>query len=262
MLKTFCAACSVVASLAHASAAAPIRFELPQVTVLAEGVLPTAGSFDVVMRVHPGDLPRRISSFNVDLRVDSSNVVLGPPQAAPTPAIPGPLLNFSPGSQTIRAARDDFPSSWPLQETNQLIRTPFSVAAGTVGSFRLTFGALNQVTDPSATALPIDVTDVGAIVVRYAGDFNHDDRVDAADLSIFARGFGAAGGAQHGQGDANADGAVDGSDFLIWQRQLGRQSPAGLPTSVPEPTALRLWLAGLVGRRRRAVHCQRRRGGP
>ena len=87
--------------------------------------------------------------------------------------------------------------------------------------------------------------------LNFPGDFNRDHVVDAADLAQWRSSFGVDAG-----GDANRDGVTDGSDFLAWQRTLGkgvRAAPAS--TSVPEPAAAMLLLAGLsaapLARRRR-----------
>jgi hypothetical protein len=78
-------------------------------------------------------------------------------------------------------------------------------------------------------------------VGELPGDFNHDDKVDAADLLKWQGDF-----SQNANSDADNDGDSDGADFLPWQRQLG----AGVPTvaasaDVPEPDAEALALLGL-----------------
>jgi hypothetical protein len=53
-----------------------------------------------------------------------------------------------------------------------------------------------------------------------AGDYNRDDRVDGADLTIWGAEFGSDSTLA---ADGNQDRNVDGSDFLLWQRDAGRQ---------------------------------------
>jgi hypothetical protein len=78
-------------------------------------------------------------------------------------------------------------------------------------------------------------------VGELPGDFNRDDKVDAADLLKWQGDF-----SQNANSDADNDGDCDGADFLAWQRQLG----AGVPTvaasaDVPEPAAGALALLGV-----------------
>jgi len=89
-------------------------------------------------------------------------------------------------------------------------------------------------------------------VGELPGDFNHDDKVDAADLLKWQGDFG-----QNGDSDADNDNDSDGADFLAWQRQFAGET-AAVPASarVPEPSALGLGacclgLLGAVARRRR-----------
>jgi T5SS/PEP-CTERM-associated repeat protein len=78
-------------------------------------------------------------------------------------------------------------------------------------------------------------------------DFNHDNRVDAADLGVWRDAFGVElpTGAPPA-GDADWDRIVDGRDFLLWQRRLGGPAvaplaePAALPLSVLVSCALLL----------------------
>jgi autotransporter-associated beta strand protein len=74
-------------------------------------------------------------------------------------------------------------------------------------------------------------------VTRYdlPGDFDNNNIVDAADLTVWRNGM-AAGNAT---GDTNGDGYSNGADFLIWQRFLGATNPVvAAVAAVPEPTSL------------------------
>ena len=84
---------------------------------------------------------------------------------------------------------------------------------------------------------------VTSTVTYLAADFDTDDDVDGADLTIWELAMGAT-----DLGDADNDGDSDGNDFLAWQRQytgpLGGISPS--TTSVPEPTTALLLLTGML----------------
>jgi len=74
------------------------------------------------------------------------------------------------------------------------------------------------------------------------GDFNNDQQVDGADLTVWKGAFGATAAA-----DADGDGDSDGADFLAWQRNLGAGVPAvAAAGAVPEPNSAALILAGVA----------------
>jgi len=85
----------------------------------------------------------------------------------------------------------------------------------------------------------------------FSGDYNHDGKVDGADLSTWKGDFGKVEAGLMADGDA--DGDADGADFLIWQRNRGTPPPAIAASGlVPEPAGLWLATAGglaLAGRR-------------
>lgn len=88
----------------------------------------------------------------------------------------------------------------------------------------------------------------------HNADFNDSGTVDAADLTHWQTGFGAANGAEPTQGDANGDQKVDGVDFLIWQRQLAAPNSAGQSLAIPEPQSwllIAMWLWASSTRRQR-----------
>jgi len=84
-----------------------------------------------------------------------------------------------------------------------------------------------------------------------SADFDEDDDVDGVDFLVWQRGFGAPGA--HADGDANYDDQVNGLDFDVWKTQFGE--PAGGLTTVPEPSAIGVAIAGAAamatGKRRR-----------
>lgn len=71
-----------------------------------------------------------------------------------------------------------------------------------------------------------------------SADFNHDGRVNGADLTIWRNSFGSGNG-----GDANGDGVTNGADFLVWQRQIKASIAA-----VPEPSAIVMLLGCVLWR--------------
>lgn len=83
----------------------------------------------------------------------------------------------------------------------------------------------------------------------FTADFNHDGKVNGADLGIWGDAFN-----MTAAGDANGDNVTNGADFLIWQRQVGSGGPAiGAAGAVPEPAAAWLLAMGAA-----AWACRRR----
>jgi autotransporter-associated beta strand protein len=83
------------------------------------------------------------------------------------------------------------------------------------------------------------ITGTGSLnVLTYdlPGDFDNNNIVDAADLTVWRAGM----ANNNATGDTNGDGRSNGQDFLIWQRNLGATyTPAVAATAaVPEPTSL------------------------
>ena len=87
------------------------------------------------------------------------------------------------------------------------------------------------------------------IGVEPSADFDVDGDVDGADFLRWQRGFGASGGASHGQGDAELDLDVDGGDLNFWKSQLGAATAA--TAAVPEPGAWLIVSTSLFAVRRR-----------
>jgi parallel beta-helix repeat protein len=94
-------------------------------------------------------------------------------------------------------------------------------------------------TRPQGAAIDVGAHELAA--AGLAGDFDADGNVDAADLAAWKQGF--------------ASGTLGGGDFLVWQRQLGAGTGAGI---VPEPAGELLatilaCAAHCLGRRVRCV---------
>ncbi|MEN1679298.1 MAG: SpoIID/LytB domain-containing protein [Planctomycetota bacterium] len=91
--------------------------------------------------------------------------------------------------------------------------------------------------DPAAEFLP-----------RFAGDFNNDGVVDAADYTVWRDSVG-----QQGVGlsaDADDDGEVSVADYLVWKNNFGA-SPSPAAAAVPEPSTLAAVVCLWLVRRRR-----------
>lgn len=76
-----------------------------------------------------------------------------------------------------------------------------------------------------------------------AADFNDDNTVNAADLTVWKGAFGTG-----PAGDADGDNDSDGADFLVWQRQFGQSvTPSvGFAAAVPEPGTVALVCLGAL----------------
>jgi pectate lyase len=127
---------------------------------------------------------------------------------------------------------------------------PDTDADGMSNDFELRHGL--NVSDPAdrnlTTLSPVGYTNLEVYLnslmaplypADLAGDFNHDNQVDGADLTAWAAGFGVEISATHVDGDADGDQDVDGADFLKWQQQLGTAAASSQAAAVvPEPVAI------------------------
>jgi hypothetical protein len=257
-------ACLQVASFA-ATGNAAIRFELPEVSVIVSGSQSAVGNIDVVVRADASDLPKSVSSFNLDFQTSSSSLSLSPAQGAPNPLFAGDVLNFSPNSQTILAGEDVFPSSSSLFDGAGLVRVPFQVPVNVAGVFPIQFGLLNELTNANALPLTIQTTDTGSVTVitAIAGDYNHNGKVDAPDYVVWRKTLGST-------TDRAADGdqsfAVDSNDYGVWKANYGSVGSYGFGASnfgasnVPEPSSMMLLLTfaavtAALARRKPRIDC-------
>jgi len=99
--------------------------------------------------------------------------------------------------------------------------------------------------DLSLEFLLLDDPDAVNGVVLYesavgglAADFDNNNVVNGADLTVWRNNFGPG----NANADADNDGDSDGNDFLVWQRQLGQSAAAPAAGAVPEPSSLLLSL--------------------
>jgi hypothetical protein len=240
---------------------AVISFELPQVQVAPNMTgLPTTGSFNVVVRAAPADLPRLIGSLNIDFSVQNLLVKLGPPSipaANPLLSDPGPPSSpffFSDplNDQNVRWAHD-VPVDQPLADGKALVTVPFSVPAGLTGTFPLNFGPtlFNRLADTNANEVAVNIADTGSITVAnipvgVPGDYNSNGVVDAADYVVWRNNLGTA-FALPNEVSGVTPGSVTTDDYNAWRARFGNISGAGagalVGNAVPEPATLGLLLA-------------------
>ena len=171
-----------------------IWFELPQVTVTGNGLAPTSGFLDVVVRADAADLPKSVTAFNVDFAfTTATSIQFKTPQAAPNPLIAGTPLNFSPNAQRALAALDLASGATSLANGMGLVRVPFDVPAGVTGVFPLAFGPANQLADMDANAIGLATTDTGSITINsspaIAGDYNANGSVGPEDYLLWRSSF-------------------------------------------------------------------------
>jgi|GEM_PF-4625299 len=119
---------------------------------------------------------------------------------------------------------------------------PASFAQGFVANEAI--AALNQRYE-TLDLEPLSIVEIARLADIFAGDFDGNQSVDAADLTRWQSGFGTSGA------DADGDGDTDGADLLGWQRNLTSNLSGSLHT-VPEPTtatlAILLILVPLISR--------------
>jgi hypothetical protein len=90
----------------------------------------------------------------------------------------------------------------------------------------------------------------GALAINnaalLAGDYNHDDRVDAADYVLWRK---TVGSTSTFAADGTGDKVVDLADYNVWRHTFGLTVPgSGLSVgSVPEPTSALLLVVGFAG---------------
>lgn len=239
------------------STKAAIQFEIPDVSVIVSGSQVATGYLDITVHVDSVDLPKSVSSLNVDL-FTATALSFGPAEAAPSPLLSGSVINFSGSAQTVRAGIDVFPDSDPLFDGAGLVRIPFQIPSGTSGVFPIQFGQFNELTDVNATPLAIQTTDVGSVTVTVAitGDYNHNGIVDAADYVVWRDSLGST---TLLAADGDLNGSIGPGDFAVWRSHFGNQGgPMGSHFAVPEPSSLILlsmviFSRGFKTRNRRAT---------
>jgi hypothetical protein len=94
-----------------------------------------------------------------------------------------------------------------------------------------------------------EMLDAAAAINRdalLAGDYNHDDQVDAKDYAVWRKTFGST-TALAADGSGNQQ--IDQADFDVWRRNFGiAVAGSGVAiSSVPEPHGRVLAVVGVVG---------------
>jgi len=114
------------------------------------------------------------------------------------------------------------------------------------------FGGSSWLEDLNADGT-VDLADVATLIADLVGtsaaDFDLDGTVDGSDFLAWQRGFGTSPTARFDQGDSDLGGAVDAADLMAWSALYGTQgSPAvaASSTTVPEPTAISLFITALM----------------
>jgi hypothetical protein len=97
-----------------------------------------------------------------------------------------------------------------------------------------------------------------ALRVVMQGDYNRDNRVDAADYVVWRRTLNQS--VPNGEGaDGNYDGVINGLDYSVWRANFGAAAGTGTSTtavSVPEPVGTILLMSAMpitVWRRRKPI---------
>ena len=114
-------------------------------------------------------------------------------------------------------------------------------ADGTHTVFATGFGqASGMIFDPLTGHLYIAEQDFDRVWrVRFnhiPGDVNGDGKVDAADYTLWANGFGQVG--VDLSADLNDNGEVDAADYTVWANNFGMMAGSVGPRPVPEPSSL------------------------
>ena len=98
---------------------------------------------------------------------------------------------------------------------------------------------------PSPNRLPRHALDRARSTIP--GDANLDGKVDVNDLTIVLANFGQTTGMNWSTGDFNGDGRVDVNDLTIVLSHFGSSAGSGGMAAVPEPSAVALIGAGVIG---------------
>jgi len=230
-----------------------ISYELPELQIVGNHSIPTSGIFEILVRASSWELPLDVNAFNLDLVIDSPLVSLGPATPPITNGLfsGGTLTNFSPNSQSVRAVHT-IADAIPLADNKVLAEIPFEITAGQEGSFNLTFGSFNAMSNAAGQLLVPNTSASGFIEVSLpdVSDYNLDGIWNAGDYTVWRDSLGNSGidfladGTGPGL-DGLPDGIVDQHDYAYWKINFGLSSLSGSTSSsgnIPEPGSLLLFL--------------------
>jgi hypothetical protein len=235
-------------------------FRIPDITVESNGLDSTLGMLDVTLDL-TGDYaisPPTIASYNVALELagEPADVMFGLPQDMQENQLLAAGNVFADATElphTIRFAKDALTPAAAI-DGGVMVSVPFMVNAGVTGRFPIRFVPGNELTNPSAQALPIVLVD-GSITVVAAksppvGDYNVDGHVDTADYIVWRKLLGFSGA--NLPADGNGDGEVDDGDYNLWRAGFGQSlsgaaTATAAATAIPEPaTILSAIVVGVV----------------
>lgn len=149
--------CTVLAVALAPAAIGAIVIDLPDITVFGDNVVPTSGTLEVALSLTGADLatPPPASSFNLDFSTDGSGLSFAAAQPATTsPLFTGGFFGDYGTSTNVRALHEIIPSSVPMFNGAGLLKIPFTIAAGNIGTtYHLNFGPLNEFTYTSGTTV-------------------------------------------------------------------------------------------------------------
>lgn len=75
-------------------------------------------------------------------------------------------------------------------------------------------------------------------------DYDRNTVVDDIDQLLWQNTYGST---SHIAGDGNLDGAIDAADYVVWRKIASAAEAGQSSTSVPEPTAVALWMLAAAG---------------
>jgi hypothetical protein len=148
--------------------------DLPDITIPGDAVTPSNGVLEVKLTLTGAELasPPSVNSFNLDFTTDGSGLAFSAAQAATTSPLftGGSFLSFGTATN-VQAAHDIVPSSVSMFNNAGLIKVPFTIAAGNVGTtYHLNWGSLNEIafsSGMSVTTYPLTLIN-GSITVTAA----------------------------------------------------------------------------------------------
>jgi len=257
-----------------------VVFQIADQTVLSDGVLPTTGSFSILIEVtpsanglgvlaNPGDpvVSWDFQSLDVTNISGISSVTISTAEItegslfSEVPSGLSVVQDFSFGVTPLRVAGFTFGQTATLDNGDTLLNLNYSVPAGELGSFDLEFfGDIGMFDNVGlgreyenvrfASAATFTILSSAGI----EGDYNSNGYVGGGDFLLWQRTLG-----QTGTGlaaDGNGDNVIDQADLEVWQNNFGKTIPTPATSSiitVPEPDTL--LLVGLatslfLGRRR------------